>query len=270
MAGRGPHQIASERPLQSVATGAISSPALDPDCDTPLETRVLTPGFSHSGTGASIAHCRRLGRGASLRPCSAMLRHINRTADDEDEGHPRAHRAGRGDSGGRVERRRTPLERGGSRRGVASAADAADNPVEARRRADFAAMQTFRPGYAFWQHVFTSPDHSIAFGSAVDGRLLATFPAKGAWTREAVWIDPSVARILDGQRLARKLSERRQQVALLLEGAAGPVLHNSTRGDALLANARRYGPSSRSGARFTSGSACPPRSVWRKSSSNRA
>jgi hypothetical protein len=118
---------------------------------------------------------------------------------------------------------------------------AAESPVDARRRADFAAMQTFRPGYAFWQHVFTMPDHSIAFGSAVDGRLLATFPAKGVWTRHAVWSDPAVARILDGQQLAPRLSERRQQVALLLEGAAGPVLHNSTRGDALLTNSRTYG-----------------------------
>ena len=125
----------------------------------------------------------------------------------------------------------------------ASAASAAtNNPVEARRRADFAAMQTFRPGYAFWQHVFTIPDGSIAFGSAVDGRLLATFPAKGEWTRQAVWADLTVARVLEGQPLARNLRERRDQVALLLERAAGPVLNNSTRGDALLANADRYGP----------------------------
>src|SRR5512145_2150308 len=74
----------------------------------------------------------------------------------------------------------------------AHAPDATDNPVEARRRADFAAMQAFRPGYAFWQHVFTIPDGSIAFGSAVDGRLLATFPAKGVWTRQAVWADPDL------------------------------------------------------------------------------
>ena len=65
-----------------------------------------------------------------------------------------------------------------------------DNPVQARLRADVAAMQTFRPGYAFWRHVFTIPDGSIAFGSAVDGRLLATFPVKGDWTRRAVWTDP--------------------------------------------------------------------------------
>jgi hypothetical protein len=124
----------------------------------------------------------------------------------------------------------------------AQSPNAADNLVEARRRADFAAMQAFRPGYAFWQHVFTIPDGSIAFGSAVDGRLIATFPAKGVWTRQAVWSDHAIARILEGQRLAPKLSERRQQVALLLEGAAGSVLHNSTRGDALLMNAPRYGP----------------------------
>ena len=141
-----------------------------------------------------------------------------------------------------MERRRTPLERADSGRGAAPAPDKAVDPIDARRRADFAAMQAFRPGYAFWQHVFTTPDGSIAFGSAVDGRLLATFPAKGVWTRHAVWGDPAIARILDGQPLAPKLSERRQQVALLLEGAAGPVLHNSTRGDALLTNADRYGP----------------------------
>jgi hypothetical protein len=130
-----------------------------------------------------------------------------------------------------------------TRASVASApqALAAENPVEARRRADFAAMQTFRPGYAFWQHVFTLPDGSIAFGSAIDGRLLATFPAKGDWTRAAVWGDPTLAGVLDGQPLARRLSERREQVALLLERAAGPVLNNSTRGDALLPNAQRYG-----------------------------
>jgi hypothetical protein len=124
---------------------------------------------------------------------------------------------------------------------IEAPAQVAENPIDARRRADFAAMQAFRPGYAFWQHVFTIPDGSIAFGSAVDGRLLATFPTKGIWTRQAVWKDPAVTGILDGQQLAPKLSERREAVALLFEGATGPVLHNSTRGDALLPNAARYG-----------------------------
>ena len=110
----------------------------------------------------------------------------------------------------------------------------------ARRRDDFAAMQTFRPGYPFWQHVFILPDHSIAYGSAVDGRLLATFPTKGNWSRDAVWADSSLTHVLDNQPLALRQGERREQVALLLEGEVGPVLYNSTRGDALLMNVDRY------------------------------
>src|SRR4029434_8420668 len=110
----------------------------------------------------------------------------------------------------------------------------AETIVEARRRADFAAMQAFRPGYEFWRHVFTLPDGSIAFGSASDGRLLATFPARGDWMRHAVWVDPELAGVLDGQHLARTLGERRDQVAERLQRAAGPGLRNSTRGDALL------------------------------------
>ena len=121
------------------------------------------------------------------------------------------------------------------------ASQTAADTVHARLRADVAAMQTFRPGYPFWRHVFTIPDGSIAFGSAVDGRLLATFPARGDWSRRAVWTDPAIALTLDGRSLARKLDERREQVALLMERAAGPVLHNSTRGDALLMNPPSYG-----------------------------
>ena len=117
-----------------------------------------------------------------------------------------------------------------------------ENPVDARGRGDFEAMRTFRPGYAFWRHVFTLRDGSIAFGSAVDGRLLVTFPAHGDWTRRAVWADPTLARVLDGVTLARRVGERREQVARLLEQAVGPVLHNSTRGDALRQNVGRYGP----------------------------
>jgi hypothetical protein len=130
----------------------------------------------------------------------------------------------------------------------APAPHVAGNPIEAlldtverRRQADFAAMQAYRPGYAFWQHVFTLPDHAIAFGSARDGRLLVTFPTTGNWSRQAVWADPSLAHILDGERLARKVGDRREQVAVLLESKVGPVLNNSTRGDALLPNAKRYG-----------------------------
>lgn len=125
-------------------------------------------------------------------------------------------------------------------RPAVSALTAADVAAE-RRREDFAAMEAYRPGYPFWQHVFTLPDHSVAFGSAKDGRLLALFPVKGEWTRHARWTDPSLAHVLDGQRLARKVGDRREQVAALMERTFGPVVHNSTRGDALLPNARRYG-----------------------------
>lgn len=118
---------------------------------------------------------------------------------------------------------------------------AADDPVHARLRDDLAAMQAFRPRYPFWRHVFIIPDGQIAFGSAADGRLLATFPAKGDWSRHGVWTDPTIAATLDGQSLARKLDDRRDQVAWLMERDTGPVLHNSTRGDALLMNTPRYG-----------------------------
>jgi len=113
--------------------------------------------------------------------------------------------------------------------------------VAARLRADVAAMRAFRPRYPFWRHIFTIPDGSIAFGSAADGRLLATFPARGDWSGHAVWADPTIARKLEGQSLAPRLNDRRDQVALLMEHAAGPVLNNSTRGDALLMNTPKYG-----------------------------
>jgi len=123
----------------------------------------------------------------------------------------------------------------------AAAPQTAGDIAAMRMHADVDAMQKFRPGYAFWQHVFTMHDGTILFGSARDGRLLAAFPAKGEWTRQARWIDAGLAHILDGQRLARKLTDRRDQVEGLIERAAGPVLQNSTRGDALIPNARRYG-----------------------------
>src|SRR5262245_50381618 len=117
----------------------------------------------------------------------------------------------------------------------------ANEIVAVRRQDDFAAMETFRPGFAFWQHVFVLPDHSIAYGSALDGRLLVTFPTKGNWARDGIWSDPSLEWILDGQTLARKIGDRRDEVAHLLEDVVGPVLNNSTRGDALLPNVRKYG-----------------------------
>lgn len=124
---------------------------------------------------------------------------------------------------------------------VAPDASPVSAEVQARRSDDFAAMEHYRPGYSFWQHIFTIPDGAIAFGSAVDGRLLAVFPARGDWTRQADWKDPTLAHLLSGRRLARNLDQRREQVAALLEQAVGPIVHNPTRGRFVSPNARRYG-----------------------------
>ena len=80
------------------------------------------------------------------------------------------------------------------RAGPPDGADRAASPerlVQQHARAplqrDLTAMELFRPGYSFWRHIFTVPDGRVAFGSALDGRLLATFPANGHWPREGVW-----------------------------------------------------------------------------------
>ena len=51
--------------------------------------------------------------------------------------------------------------------------------TRARYQADVAAVQRYRPAYQFWQHIFNIPDGRIIFGSAEDGRLLATFRPVG-------------------------------------------------------------------------------------------
>jgi hypothetical protein len=106
---------------------------------------------------------------------------------------------------------------------------------------DVRALERFRPGYAFWQNIFTIPDGAIAFGSATDGRLLAVFPAKSDWTDQAMWIDPAVAQVLAGHRLPARLDDRRDRVAEILEEVFGPVVHNPTRGLFVAPNARQYG-----------------------------
>jgi hypothetical protein len=106
---------------------------------------------------------------------------------------------------------------------------------------DFQAMQMYRPGYTFWQYIFEIPDGSVAYGSAEDGRLLAIFPTRGDWTKSAFWEDPSVSHTLVGTRLSGGLSNRRDQVADLLEPVVGKVVHNETRGEFLRPNAERYG-----------------------------
>lgn len=120
---------------------------------------------------------------------------------------------------------------------------AATEFVRARHLADTAAMTAHRPGYAFWQHIFTIADGSIVYGSGADGRLLAVFPAQGDWHREGRWIDPTLAGALDGHRLPRSLDDRRDYVAAILEETIGvPVLHNPARGRFLMPNVPRYGP----------------------------
>jgi len=113
--------------------------------------------------------------------------------------------------------------------------------IDIRWQGDIAALERFRPGYAFWQSVFTIPDGAIAFGSAVDGRGLAVFPEKGDWARSATWTDQSLSAILDGAELPWSLNDRRDYVAARLEQAVGPVLHNPTRGLFVASGIQRYG-----------------------------
>ena len=113
--------------------------------------------------------------------------------------------------------------------------------VRARLQADVATVKTLRPAYTFWQHLFTIPDGRIIVGSARDGRLLATFPAKGDWTRDGIWHDPSLKALVAGRSLPTRLNDRRTEVVRLLEPTAGPLVHNPTRGDFLLGNLPRYG-----------------------------
>jgi hypothetical protein len=111
----------------------------------------------------------------------------------------------------------------------------------ARERDDLAAMQVFRPSYAFWRHIFSIPDGSIVFGSARDGRLLATFPIASDWTQQRAWIDAGLPPVWRGRPLPADLSQRRDVVAELLESSVGPVVHNASRGLFVAPNVVRYG-----------------------------
>lgn len=126
---------------------------------------------------------------------------------------------------------------------VLSDGEMVDALVRIRVQGDVEALERYRPSYPFWEHVFLIPDGEVVYGSAEDGRLLATFPARGDWSREARWSDEALGpAILLGTVLPPRLTDRRDRVAELLEPLAGPVIHNPTRGDFLLPNVRRYGP----------------------------
>ena len=116
-----------------------------------------------------------------------------------------------------------------------------DSPAHERLEADHEAMESYRPSYPFWQHLFVVPDGRIAFGSEQTGELLVTFPTKGDWIGDAIWEDHSLANVLDGVTLAANLDRRRDQVTELLESRVGPIVSNPTRGLFLLPNAARYG-----------------------------
>ena len=131
---------------------------------------------------------------------------------------------------------------GGSLHGQHSGPGAGALGPAPRLDGDIRALETFRPGYQFWQQIFTIPDGSIAFGGANDGRLLAVLPAKGDWTEAAAWKDSALAAVVVAdQPLPSRLDDRRGRVAERLEPIVGPVLHNPTRGNFLLPNGRRYG-----------------------------
>jgi hypothetical protein len=106
---------------------------------------------------------------------------------------------------------------------------------------DLEAMRLYRPGYEFWHDVFTIENGSMAFGSASDGSLIATFPLGKNWTRDAHWTSNSLPDRLPRQPVEGTLAERRDDTAQLLTEAVGPVVFNPTRGSFIADGAQRYG-----------------------------
>lgn len=129
-----------------------------------------------------------------------------------------------------------------SARETAARSDETVQPlVRERYGRDLDAMREHRPRYPFWQHVFTVPNGRIAFGSATDGRLLATFPIRGDWTREAHWQQGALAAELAGRPFDGRLERRREDAARLIAKAAGPIVQHETRGSFIAEGVERYG-----------------------------
>jgi hypothetical protein len=136
----------------------------------------------------------------------------------------------------------TTAERGDSATGQSPPSDDASNTL-ARRHfdQDLEAMRLYRPGYEFWHDVFTIENGRMAFGSASDGSLIATFPLGKDWTRDAQWAVSSLPDRLPRQPVGRTLDERRDDTAQLLTEAVGPVVFNPTRGSFIAEGVERYG-----------------------------
>ncbi len=138
-----------------------------------------------------------------------------------------------------------------------SDAETAQTSERQRYERDVDAMRTYRPGYRFWRQVFTVSNGRIAFGSAADGRLLATFPVKGDWIRGARWEKSSIADLLAGRPFRGglaafadllagrpfdgELAAQHEDTVRLLERAAGPVIYHKTHGSFIAEGVERYG-----------------------------
>src|SRR5690606_9315529 len=106
---------------------------------------------------------------------------------------------------------RAPADTEAVRGGVTEQATARE-----RLDRDLDSMRTYRPGYGFWAHVFTVPNGRIAYGSASEGRLLATFPVRGDWIQAAHWEEDSYADLFAHLPVAGRLAQRREDTARLL------------------------------------------------------